>query len=138
MPAGPVDYRLAESLRRARRVGGGGKPHDPFDDLRCAIVLQAMSDWLTGQAIIRKRHGVNNLQELKAKFPGKENWEKVCTLRVQYMMDAERFFNGEYCEDLCGVSGKLILQRLIEGKTLDPRNMYTGGAKKRSQKNQVA
>lgn len=139
MPAGSVNYKMAEQLRRAKPCWSDGrKPYDPFDDLRCAIVLQAMDDWLMGQSLIKKRHDVNDLQELRAKFPGKEDWEKVCTLRIQYMADAERFFNSEYCEDLCGVPGKLILHRMKNGETLPAKSRRYVKSRKHSQKIQVA
>lgn len=118
MSVGPVNYKMAETLRRAKRVGSGDthNRYDPYDGLRCAIVEQAVIDWMDGQRLIEKRHGVHNLQELHKKFPDGESWHKVCTPRVMYMIDAERFFKDEYCEDLCGIPGKLILDRLKAGK----------------------
>lgn len=122
MPVGPVNYRMAETLRRAKRVGSGDthKRYDPYDTLRCAIVEQAILDWMDGQKILMKRHGVSNLQELHKKFPDGESWHKVCSPKILIMIDAERFFKNEFCEDLCGVDGREILKRLKAGQVAKP------------------
>lgn len=125
MSRGTVNQKLAETLRRARKVGSGEPRswHDPFDDLRCSIVFQALVDWLTGQKVIEELYGVSNLQELRKIFPDKESWSRAISPRkvkqgskILCMIDAEKFFNSEYCEDLCGIEGKLILSRLKSGK----------------------
>lgn len=130
MPAGPVNYRMAEDLRRARRINGGkSKQHDPFDDLRAAIVLQAIQDWNDGFEHITKRYNASSLQELIKRYPKQSDWEKVCTKHVLRMIDAEHFFRSEYCEDLCGIGGALILKKLREQGKTNLRKAYVNSSK---------
>ena len=130
MPAGPVNHKMAEDLRRARRIyGGRSERHDPFDDLRVAIVLQATQDWKDGFEYIVKRYNVSSLQELRKKYPEQSDWEKVCVGHVLWMMDAERFFRSEYCEDLCGIKGTIILNKLQEQRKTNLRRSYMTSSK---------
>ena len=112
--------RIQKYIPGARSLwSNGNKETDPYEELGYAIVIQAMVDWLNGQKKIQSLYGVKNLQELKEKFQDKDSWHKVCTGKVLYMIDAERFFKSSYCDDICVVDGRTILARLKAGKTLD-------------------
>lgn len=106
--------------------GKSSRETDPYEELSYAIVIQAMIDWLAGQKKIESLYGVKNLQELKEQFPDKDSWHKVCVGKVFYMMDAERFFKSNYCEDICGIDGRIILSRLKAGKTLNLDRLTKG------------
>lgn len=121
---GSANHKLADFLGRAKILCRESNPErDPYAELGYAIVMQALVDWLRGQEKIQKEYGADNLQELRTKFPSKEEWGKIRTPKIANMIDAERFFKSDYCEDLCGISGSVILERLKAGKTLKLKHL---------------
>ena len=70
---GSANHKLADFLGRAKILCRESNPErDPYAELGYAIVMQALVDWLRGQEKIQKEYGADNLQELRTKFPSKE------------------------------------------------------------------